>query len=143
MTDKRTFTVVDARGTDGCATKYLTKGNGGYYHGTPDRAAKKAFRQLCKIKKIKGQCAMLVTVREMTQGSDKREHTYKLRRVKLDKPLVLPNGIKIEYNTECEAYKHKMPPCSSGLSKSSGRMRSKHARSSSSHTKKTKKAMKH
>ena len=138
---ERSFTVVDARGTDGCATKYSVSGHGGRYHGTHARAASKAFTQLCKVKKIKGQCAMIITVRETTQNGDGKQLSYKLKRVKLDKPRVMTNGAVYEYETECHAHKGAMPPCTPKLAKSSGPMKSKHK--SMANNKKTKKASKH
>ena len=121
----RSFTVVDARGTDGCATKFSVKGHGGRYKGTHERAAKRAFGILCRVKKIKGQCAMIITVRETTQGGDGKELSYKCRREKLAKPVTLPNGITVEYKTVAHAHKGPMPPCKSGLGKSSGPMKAK------------------
>lgn len=121
----RSFTIVDARGTDGCATKFSVKGHGGRYKGTHARAAVKAFNILCKVKKIKGQCAMIITVRETTQGSDSKELTYKCRREKLAKPLVLPNGVTVEYKSVAHAHKGPMPPCKYGLGKTSGPMKAK------------------
>ncbi len=143
----RSFTVVDARGTDGCATKYAVKGHGGRYHGTHSRAAVKAFNILCKVKKIKGQCAMIITVRETTQGSAGKELSYKCRREKLAKPLTLPNGVTIEYQTVAHAHKGSMPPCKTGLSKTPGPMKAKKGKKGTMKTgmdmskaKKTKKA---
>lgn len=124
-TSKRSFTIVDARGTDGCSTKYAVKGHGGYYHGTHARAAVKAFNILCKVKKIKGQCAMIITVREITQGGAGKELSYKCNRKKLDKPLTLPNGVTIEYQSVAHAYKGSMPPCAAGLRKTPGPMKAK------------------
>ena len=121
----RTFTVVDARGTDGCSTKFAVKGRGGRYHGTHERAAKRAFNILCRVKKIKGQCAMIITVRETTRGSDGKELSYKCRREKLPQPLTLPNGVTVEYRTIAHAHEGPMPPCKSGLGKSSGPMKAK------------------
>lgn len=121
----RTFTVVDARGTDGCATKYSIKGHGGRYHGTHERAAKRAFNILCRVKKIKGQCAMIISVRETTRGSDGKVLTYKCRREKLENPLVLPNGITVNYKTVAYAFKQSMPACKGKLPKSPGPMKAK------------------
>lgn len=121
----RTFTVVDARGTDGCSTKFSVKGHGGRYHGTHARAALKAFNILCKVKKIKGQCAMIITVRETTQGGDGKILSYKCNREKLKEPLVLPNGVTIEYKPVAHAHKGPMPPCKAGLGKTPGPMKAK------------------
>lgn len=143
----RSFTVVDARGTDGCATKYAVKGHGGYYHGTHKRAALKAFNILCNVKKIKGQCAMIITVREITQGGAGKELSYKCRREKLDTPLILPGRPPIEYKTVAYAHKGAMPPCKAGLSKTPGPMKAKKGKKGTMKTgmdmskaKKTKKA---
>lgn len=144
---ERTFTVVDARGTDGCSTKYAVKGHGGRYHGTHERAAKRAFNILCRVKKIKGQCAMIITVRETTRGSDGKELSYKCRREKLPEPLTLPNGVVVNYRTHAVSFEGPMPPCKAGLGKSSGPMKAKKGKKGTKKTgmdmskaKKTKKA---
>lgn len=82
------------------------------YTGTPERAARKAFTDLCKSKAVKGQCTLNVTVEELgprkvpltrSDGSPK-EKTYSLRRVKLDVPIEREvNGAKWELKYKTEA----------------------------------------
>lgn len=122
----RSFTVVDARRVDGCPTKFKVKGDTGRYLSRDARgASKKAFTTLCRIKKIKGQCALIITMRETTQGSDGKELSYKLRRVKLDTPIKIGDR-SYEYETVVSAIKNKSDmTCKSGKGKSSGPMKSK------------------
>ena len=124
--EKRSFTVVDARRVDGCPTKFKVKGDSGRYISNDARgASKKAFTTLCRIKKIRGQCALLITMRETTQGSAGKELTYKLRRVKLEEPIVLGDRT-YEYETVVKAVKgDKGLTCKSGKGKSSGPMKAK------------------
>ena len=80
-------------------TKFLVRGDSGrYLNRNPASAAKKAFRQLCGVKKIRGQCAMFISMRETTQNSSDRVFTYKLNRRKLPEPVVV-GGIKRVYET--------------------------------------------
>ena len=144
----RSFTVVDARRIDGCKTKFTVRGDTGrYVSRNPAGAAKKAFAVLCRIKRIRGRCALVLTVRETTQGSISKEFTYKLRRYKLPEPVTLPNGRSYEYGTSVKAVKGKgSVSCKSGKGKSSGPMKSKSGKgarvtSSASKTKKTKKSV--
>jgi hypothetical protein len=73
-------------------------GEGGRFTGkSPSQAAKKAGRALLKLgtkRQIK------FTLREMTQGSDKKEFKYTATKVKLDTPKVIERGnvkITIQY----------------------------------------------
>lgn len=139
---QRTFTISNVVGTDGCATKFKIKGDGGHYRHSHASAARKACNQLCKLKNIKGQCAMIITVRETTQGSDKKELTYKVNRIKLKTPVILPGRPPMEYDTKVYSYKGTIPGCSKGLKKSPGPMRSKRSSHGKSSSAKTKKATK-
>ena len=122
MGEKRSFTVVMATRTDGCNTKYAVKGHGGrFISRTPDGAARKAFSRLCHKKRIRGQCALNITVLETTQGSSGKAFTYKLSRHKLDTP-VERNGFVIEYETRAKSITGQPSDCSSGKHKSSGPM---------------------
>lgn len=123
-TNMRSFTVVEARRVDGCPTKFAVKGHGGrFIKRTPRAAASTAFNRLCRRKRIKGQCAMILSVQETTQGSAGEVFTYKLNRNKLDEPLER-NGYVIQYDTEIASTKHARVPasCTSGKQKSSGPM---------------------
>ena len=126
---KRSFTVSSAKHSDGCPTKFSHKGSTGSYTGSnPAQAAKKAFSQLCSVKKIKGACSLYVTVRETTQeAKDKKEFTYKLTRHKLAKPVVIGN-YKVKYETTVKSSK-KGPACKKSR-KSSGPMRSRKGKKS-------------
>jgi hypothetical protein len=137
----RSFTVVDAARSDGCKTKFTIKGSGGrYISKDPEGAARKAFSRLCHRKRIRGQCAMIISVQEQTQGSNGKTWTYKLNREKLATPVEL-NGRVIEYRPVAKAMNSMPANCGSGKSKSSGPMKSLKARSNSkhSHTSKTSK----
>ena len=62
-----------------------TKNNGRYISKNPASAAKKAGRQQIK-KSVK---AKVITIRETTNGSAKKEYTYKVKKVKLKCPVVI------------------------------------------------------
>ena len=96
MKQKRSFKIVDVRKQNGCKTKFNK--NGRYFGSEPVRAAKKAFTQLCRDKKIRGACAFNVEIAETTVNSKKKHFMYHARRVKLDTPRVLDkNGTKVTY----------------------------------------------
>lgn len=130
----RSFTVVDAARTDGCKTKFAIKGSGGrYISKDPEAAARKAFSRLCHRKRIRGQCAMIISVQEQTQGSNGKTWTYKLNREKLATPIEL-KGRVIEYRPVAKAMNSMPTTCGSGKAKSSGPMKSLKARSHSMHS---------
>jgi hypothetical protein len=136
----RSFTVVDAARSDGCKTKFAIKGSGGrYISKEPEGAARKAFSRLCHRKRIRGQCAMIITVQELTQGSNSKTWTYRLNREKLATPIEL-NGRIIEYRPVAKAVNSMPTTCGSGKGKSSGPMKSLKAKShiTHSHTKRSK-----
>ena len=124
---KRSFTVVKAMHADGCATKFNEDSR---LSGTPQRAASKAFNRLCNLKRVKGGCALYITVKETTRGSANKEHTYKCLRKKLDKPIELKDRV-YEYKPVCLAVK-STPHCAKSH-KSSGRMFSKSRRQTKKH----------
>ena len=73
----RSFTVVQVTKTGGCKTKF----HGGRYVGrNPVGAARKAFNDFCRVKRIKGVCALVVTVKETTSGSKGKVFSYKLNK---------------------------------------------------------------
>jgi len=106
----RSFTIVNATKHGGCKTKF---GSGGLYRSrTPVSAAKKAFTELCRIKKIRGICTLFITVKETTRNSKNKEYTYKLNRNKLKKPLILQGSAGeyvIEYQSKATSVKGKQP----------------------------------
>ena len=122
----RSFSVVDMRRSNGCATKFHP---GRYVGRSPAAAARKALTYHCAVKRIHGRCTLYVKVKETTQGSKGKSHTYLLHRRKLSKPLVRFPGtskqFKIHYATEAKSVKGMPTRCrEKGRHKSRGRMRS-------------------
>ena len=128
MSDRR-FTIHDARKANGCPTKFKSKDYSGIYESkTPSSAAMKALTQLCRAKKTKGQCTLFLTMREITQGKNKKAngepklYHYKVKREKLSKPLEL-KGRVVEYKNVCKSVK-ALPSKEKGCKKSAGKKRS-------------------
>lgn len=126
---ERRFTIHDARKANGCPTKFKSKEYSGIYEGSaPSSAAMKALTQLCRAKKTKGQCTLFLTMREITQGNNKKAngepklYHYKVKREKLEKPIEL-KGRVVEYKNVCKSIK-SMPTKEKGCKKSSGKKRS-------------------
>ena len=80
---------------------------GRYLSSAPSSAVRKAFNELMRGKKskskskskAKSKTKMVITIRETTLGSAKKEYTYKVSRVVLKEPrvVVLKNGDEIVY----------------------------------------------
>ena len=142
--EMRTFKVVKTTRQGKCDTKFKP---GRYIGKTPVSAALKAFNQLCRVKKIRGVCTLNVTVQETTRGSEGKQFTYKLNRMKLDKPVVLFKGTDKEYtikyrNVAKSVDADKVTPCKRTDGKSSGVMkayRKKSKKAKASAAKNTKK----
>ena len=85
----RSFTVERVGKHGSCKTK----GRGGrYVNKTPAGAARKAFSEFCRTKRVKGVCTLIVVMRETTKGSAGKLFTYKLNRMKLREPIIrFPN----------------------------------------------------
>jgi hypothetical protein len=131
MVNERRFTVHDARHANGCATKFKNKDYSGVYEtNSPSGAAMKALTQLCRSKKTKGQCTLYLTMRETTQGNNKKAngdpklYHYKVRREKLKTPIEL-KGRTIAYKNHCKSVK-SIPTkgTDKGCRKSAGKKRS-------------------
>jgi hypothetical protein len=137
MVNKRSFQVSNVQNVDGCPTKFR---QGRYLSTSPNGAAKKAFNGLCNLKRIKGKCTLLVTVRETTAGTNKKEFTYKLNRTRLKKPLVMMEGtdneFKIYYEISSRSTKN-IPKCKPGRSRTRGPMKHKTRRTGKKVSKKT------
>lgn len=107
----RSFTVINATKSGACKTKF---GSGGLYKSrTPVGAAKKAFNELCRTKRIRGVCTLYITVRETTRDSKKKEFVYKIKRNKLKNPVLLEGNkgmYAIEYQSHAKAV-NKASPC--------------------------------
>ena len=119
----RSFTVEAVSKVNGCETKFR---GGRYINKRPEGAARKAFNELCRVKRIRGKCALYLKMKETTKGGSSKVFIYKLNRNKLAKPLVMLKGTNneyvIEYNLACNAAK-AMPTKCEKSSKSSGRMK--------------------
>ena len=126
MSSNRTFTIHDATTVNGCRTKIPH--NTRYNSSSAEGAAKKAHTVLCGRKNVKGVCTFIITMRETTQGSNKKLSTYKVMRRKLDDPVELSNGVLFEHEVIARKAhpKKKSRHC---RHQSPGRMRSR----SSSH----------
>jgi hypothetical protein len=127
----RSFTVVGVAKHGGCKTKF---NSGRYISRNAAGAAKKAFNEHCRVKRIRGRCVLRVTVKETTQGSNGKEYTYKLLRKKLSVPLVrlegTPNQFVVEYMVVAKST-NTPPPCkASNNVRSAGKMSKKTSRKS-------------
>jgi hypothetical protein len=70
---------------------------GRFISETPSAAAKKAFTKAYHHLKAKGPMSLKICVRETTQGSLKKEYTYRVTK-KSEKVEVERNGETITYN---------------------------------------------
>jgi hypothetical protein len=124
---KRSFTVVEISKHGGCPTKF---NEGRFMSRTPAGAAKKAFNEHCRLKNIRGICALHVTLKETTQGTPDNLFTYKLQRHKLKEPLIRFKGSNkqflIEYKTKIKSV--TIPTTCKNPGKTAGPMKTKTAR---------------
>jgi hypothetical protein len=132
---KRSFTINNAYHIDGCTTKFTRKDYEARLTGnSAQRAAMKALTGLCKVKKIKGQCALYIEMRETTQGSKHKIYAYKCKRVKKDTPLVIGDRT-YNYDMICTPVNSIPTKKCSKSRKSSGSMRSQRSISKSKKSK--------
>lgn len=120
----RSFTVHEAKDNKGCPTKFYNKDYTGRYLSRDHlSAAKKAATQLCRVKRIKGNCVMYLDMVETTQGSKKKVLKYKLTRKKLKEKGPFGNEYKIDAKslTVNKSLSQRAPKCKSQDKKSSGR----------------------
>jgi len=100
----KNYKVVSVLSKDGCDTKFNSSGRySSDKSGTPLPAAKKAFSELCRVKNIRGQCTFFVTVEESYRGSNKKQFSYMMKRMKRPEPVLLGSGKDarvIEYQVE-------------------------------------------
>lgn len=75
----RNFSVIHVTTVKG-EVKELHK-PGRYVSKTPMRAAKKALSKICAKHNIKGACTLVITLKEITRGSDHKQYVYKVKRV--------------------------------------------------------------
>lgn len=130
--DKRSFTIHNAYHVDGCPTKFSHKDyTGRYEKRTPRHAAQNALSQLCRLKRIKGQCTLYIELRETTQDSKHKHYAYHVKRIRLAKPFVDSRGVPHHYITRAKKVRIPTEKCPKSH-KSSGPMKShRHRRSSS------------
>ena len=91
--------------------------NDTYAGKTPVAAARKAFNDLCKVKKIRGQCALNVTMKEIvatssgspsvragsyTMSPSDKDYKYRLKRKK-DPKVVMRDGVAVKYRFSVKA----------------------------------------
>jgi len=128
MPNKRSFSVANVQNVDGCPTKFKP---GRYLSTNPVGSAKKAFNGLCNVKNIKGKCTLVVTMRETSSGSPKKEFTYKCERIKLKEPVVIMAGTPNEFRRMYDIKAISSEPiknCKSGRVRTRGPMRKKHTK---------------
>lgn len=120
----RSFTIDEAKDNKGCPTKFYNKDyTGRYLSRNHVSAAKKAATQLCRVKRIKGDCTLYVDMVETTQGSKKKVLKYKLTRKKLKEEGPFGNKYEViarslNKNKSLSKNTHN---CKSGKKKSKGR----------------------
>lgn len=105
LKQRRSFTITGVTNSKGIAKGKKNLG-GRFISTNPASAAKKAGTQICRDTKVKGKCALIITVQETTQNSHKKEYTYKYSRIH-DPVTVVRKGVEITFNykTECKALK--------------------------------------
>lgn len=95
----RSFTLLGAAKSAMCRTK----GAGGrFISKSAAGAAKKAFSDLCRTKRIRGVCSLYVNIRDTTTGARTKGkvYSYKIVRQKLNPPLIRLEGTDNEYVIE-------------------------------------------
>jgi len=127
MSSDRTFTIHTVTTVNGCVTKKPKSTR--YHSSSAIGAAKKAHTVLCARKRTKGTCTFLITMRETTQGSNKKLYTYKVSRHLLDEPVELNSGVTFEYEVVAKKArtKKKSKKC---RRQSPGKIRSRKSRKS-------------
>jgi len=125
----RSFTIIEVGKHGGCRTKF----HGGRYVGrNPVGAARKAFSDFCRVKRIKGVCALVVTVKETTSGSKGKVFSYKLNRRKLAEPIIRLEGTNSEFVVEygVSAKSTNVPVACKAPGQTRGRMKKRTAKQS-------------
>jgi len=97
--NKRSFSIVRLANRN---EKDKSKTQGRYIARDVIGAAKKAFNRECRQSKIKGQCTLIIILKETTKGSNNKRYVYKMKRVKLKKAIKIDRNnksITINYKT--------------------------------------------
>jgi len=103
MEDKRSFKVISVKSAGQPnkvrSLKSTTCYEGRYISDTPRGAASKAFSSHCSAKNIRGQCSMVVSIQETTQGSNHKIYQYRAKRTLVNK-TVMRDGKKFVFKYE-------------------------------------------
>ena len=106
MPDKRSFTIILV--TSKGKSKGKSNLGGRYLSSTPSGSARKAGSQVCRNSKMKGQCSLVITIKETTRNSSGKEFKYSFKRVKLNNPEPVMRGdeeIFYKYTTKVKSMK--------------------------------------
>ena len=95
MSDKRTFTVTHVETSSGGKRGSSNEG-GRFVSASASGAARKAATKICRSTKVKGRCALVVSLKETTRDSKNKEYVYHVKRV-LDPKTVMRNGVEVTY----------------------------------------------
>ena len=105
MNNKRSFTIVRLAKR---SEQNKSKSEGRYIARDAMGAAKKAFNRECRNSKIRGQCTLIIILKETTKGSKNKTYVYKMKRVKLNKSIKIDRNnksITINYKTKAQRIK--------------------------------------
>jgi len=105
MNNKRSFSIIRLANRN---EKNKKKTEGRYVARDVIGAAKKAFNRECRESKVKGQCTLILILKETTKGSKKNRYIYKMKRMKLKKPIKIDRdnkSINIKYKTIAQRIK--------------------------------------
>ena len=102
----RSFTVIKVTDTHGRVKSASQNAGGRYISKSPAGAASKAGSQICAKTRVKGQCSLIIVLKETTQGSAHKEFAYRYRRVH-EPRTVMRGGVEItyQYTTRVKAFK--------------------------------------
>ena len=109
MNNKRSFTIIRLAKRN---EKNKAKTEGRYVARDPIGAAKKAFNRECRLSKIKGQCTLILILKETTRGSKNKRYVFKMKRIKLQKSIKIERDnktINIQYKTISHRIKELTP----------------------------------
>lgn len=105
MNNKRSFTIIRLAKR---SEQDKSKSEGRYIARDVIGAAKKAFNRECRQSKIRGQCTLIIILKETTKGSKNKRYIYKMKRVKLNKSIKIDRNnksITINYKTNAQRIK--------------------------------------
>ena len=89
----RSFTIVSIKN----GAKIVRYNDGRFISKNPGSAVSKVFTKAYHHLGTKGPLTLTITIRETTQGSHKKEYTYRVKKV-ANKQVVEINGEEITFN---------------------------------------------